>query len=123
MGSKIAFFTATELPTTGELAAIETLKAFEASGFDICVRNSQLPNYQNAPIEDFDYIASTGLRPTDYADTGDYPAFNPASPASAPGYASTTAVVKHGQVLTGTGGSFAITVVAGVVTGGVWTPA
>jgi len=120
---KIGFFTASEFPTSGENVAIAALKAFEQAGFSVAVRAANRPQYQGGAVEDFDYIASTGIRPSAYANTGDYPEFDPASPPLPPGYPApspTQAIVTDGQVIEGTGGAFTVSVAGGVVTGGTW---
>lgn len=98
---KVIYFTATNIPTTEELAEIAALNARAVAPFEVAVRNSEAVNNYGAGPEAADYVM--GTRPAAYADTEDFPAL----PESA--------LVETGTVLPVTGGTVEITVTDGVV--------
>jgi hypothetical protein len=118
MAKKIIFFTASGLPTSGELAAIAALNAYTLQPFEVIVQNGAAnPNY-GAGKNPADYVA--GTVPTAY---NAVPVFNPASPPAS-SLPSTNAIIKSGQELTipVTGvyiSKVTLTVVNGVVTAAV----
>lgn len=146
--SKIIFFLAGPVATSGELADIAKLNAAALAPYSVAVRNGIADNvgddYGVDRLEPCDFAA--GTIPTAY---NAIPTIDPdAIPASLPvgsvvdlidgadteapaiinadgkgELSGTFALIEHEQEIAGTGGTFAATVAGGVITGGVWTPA
>lgn len=143
--SKIIFFLAGPVPTSGELADIAKLNAAAAAPYEVAVRNGAADSigddYGAGILEDCDFAA--GTVPTAYnaiptVDPDAIPANLPVgsvvdlidgadteAPATinADGkgeLSGTFALLEHGQAITGTGGTFTPTVAGGIITGGVW---
>lgn len=104
---KVIYFTATNIPTTEELAEIAALNTRAQAPLEIAVRNAEANNNFGTGPEAADYVM--GTRPTAYADEEDFPAL-PALPDP-----DTTALVTDGDELEVTGGTVTLSVVEGVL--------
>lgn len=107
---KVIFFTAGDVPTSGELASIAKLNAEAVAPYDVAVRSGIRPMQSGGPLEACDYVS--GTVPTAYnAKT----VINPDS-ISNQSLSSTQAIVTNGQQITSGGTTYIITVVNNVVT-------
>jgi len=111
---KVIYFTATGVPTSGELSEIAALNERAQAPLEILVRNAEVSNAYGVGPEAADYIM--GTRPAAYADEEDFPAL-PELPD-----ADTTALVEDAQEIAITGGTVAFTIEGGEITGGAFTP-
>lgn len=114
--TKIIYFTAGGIPTTGELAAIAKFNLAAKPAFEVAVRRADGVGSQlyGAGVEAADFVA--GTRPTAYTSTETYPAANPDAPPFGDILAPTQAMVRNGQQIVVAGGTATITVAGGVVT-------
>lgn len=116
MTQKIIFFTAGQVVTSAEQAEIDKIgSALVDPAFRLVIRNGAGDNYVGGDIEAADYVF--GTIPDAYSETA---AFDPDDPPDIPLPSATSAIVKDGQDIAGTGGTFTITVEDGEITGGTW---
>lgn len=107
--TKVLFFTAGALATSGELAAIAAITALNMEPIEVGIRNPDAnPNYGAGP-EETDFVA--GTVPDLYTEV---PVFDPGD--FGPTLTATQAIVSNGQVIAVAGGNATITVVNNVVT-------
>lgn len=107
---KVIYFTAGDVPTTDEKAAIAKLNAEGVAPYEVAVRSAIRPMSSGGPLEACDY--ASGTIPTAY---NAKPVINPdAIPNQS--LLPTQAIVSNGQQITSGGVTYAITVVNNVVT-------
>lgn len=131
MTKKVLAFIAGRVPTSQEAAAIAKFNSLVAAPYEVVVMNVNNTNGstgygEGRPVPADGIIHVGATIPAEYLDEDDEPIYTVIDPDNIPvGFVlePTQAVVKHDQVIAGTGGSFKVTVVNGVITGGVWTAA
>jgi hypothetical protein len=113
---KVIYFTAGDVPTTAEKAAITTLSAQAAKPYTVSVRSSRRARLRATP-ETTDYVA--GAIPPNYRDGGIdsgtslytvYSITNPPDPATLP---SAQAILRDGDEIALTGGGSVVVAVSG----------
>lgn len=130
MTKKVLAFIAGRVPTTEEAAAIAKFDALVEAPYEVIVMNVANTNGSNGygegrPVP-ADAIIHVGAEiPAEYLDDEDEPIYEVIDPDNIPVHIlpATDAVVSNEQVISGTGGTFTVTVANGVITGGTWTPA
>ncbi|URA06798.1 hypothetical protein QAY89_gp33 [Xanthomonas phage Langgrundblatt1] len=113
---KVIYFTAKDVPTSGEIADIAKLNAEAVAAYDVAVRSAVRPMSSGGDLEACDYAA--GTVPTAY---NAKPVIDPdAIPNQSLG--ATQAVIQAGTPIAITGGTVTFTVANNAITGGVFTP-
>lgn len=96
---KVIYFTAKDVPTSGEIADIAKLNAEAVAAYDVAVRSAVRPMSSGGDLEACDYAA--GTVPTAY---NAKPVIDPnAIPNQS--LSSTQAIVTNGQTVTGVTGT------------------